>query len=98
MLFAVILTDLPGKTDVRDRYLSEHIAWLEANKDVIPIGGSLRQELGQVPQGGLWIAHADSKNQLEQILKTDPFYLHGLRQSYQILHWSKANEERRVLL
>jgi hypothetical protein len=98
MLFAVMLTDCPGKSEVRDRYLREHIAWLEANKDVIPIGGSLRQELGQVPKGGLWVAQADSKSQLEAILKTDPFYLHGLRQSYEILHWSKANEERKVSL
>lgn len=98
MLFAVIFTDHPGKGDVRAQHLHEHIQWLETNKNVIPIGGSLRQELGQVPKGGLWIADAQSKSQLEDLLKTDPFYVSGLRESYEILHWSKANEDRKVLL
>ena len=98
MLFAVIFMDQPGKGDVRAQHLREHIQWLETNKNVIPIGGSLRQELGQAPKGGLWIADAQSKSQLEDLLKTDPFYIAGLRQSYEILHWSKANEDRKVLL
>lgn len=98
MLFAVIFTDQPGKGEVRAQRLGEHIQWLENNKNVIPIGGSLRHELGQVPKGGLWIADAQSKSQLEDLLKTDPFYVAGLRQSYEILHWSKANEDRKVLL
>lgn len=38
------------------------------------------------------------KNQLDDLLKTDPFYVAGLRQSYEILHWSKANEEPKVLI
>ena len=98
MLFAVIFTDQSAKGEVRAQHLHEHIEWLETNKNVIPIGGSLRQELGQVPKGGLWIADAQSKSQLEDLLKTDPFYVAGLRQSYEILHWSKANEDRKVLL
>jgi uncharacterized protein YciI len=98
MLFAVIFIDHAGKAEVRAQYLHEHIEWLETNKNVIPIGGSLRQELGQVPKGGLWIAEAQSKSQLEELLKTDPFYVAGLRQSYEVLHWSKANEDRKVLL
>ncbi|MFZ6862148.1 YciI family protein [Undibacterium sp. Ji67W] len=98
MLFAVIFTDQPGKANVRLENLSAHIEWLEINKHIIPIGGSLREELGQVPKGGLWIAEANSKNQIEELLKTDPFYIAGLRQSYDILHWSKANEDRKVML
>lgn len=98
MLFAVLFADKPGLGELRTRHLQAHIEWLELNKDVIPVGGSLRQELGQVPRGGLWIAEANSKNQLEDLLKTDPFYIAGLRQSYEILHWSKANEERKVLI
>jgi uncharacterized protein YciI len=98
VLFAVLFTDKPGLGELRARHLQAHIEWLELNKDVIPVGGSLRQELGQVPRGGLWISEASSKNQLDDLLKTDPFYIAGLRQSYEILHWSKANEERKVLI
>jgi uncharacterized protein YciI len=44
------------------------------------------------------MAQADSKQQLEVLLQTDPFYLAGLRQSYEILHWSKSNNERQALI
>lgn len=98
MLFAVLFTDKPGLGDLRAQHLNAHIEWLELNKDVIPVGGSLRQEPGQVPKGGLWIAEARSKSQLDELLKTDPFYVAGLRQSYEILHWSKANQERKAMI
>ncbi len=96
MLFAVIFKDKPSHGEVRAANLQSHIEWLEHNREVVPVGGSLRHEPSQVPVGGLWIAEAESKLQLEALLKTDPFYVAGLRQSYEILHWSKANAERKV--
>lgn len=98
MLLAVIFTDKPGQGEVRAANLQAHVEWLEKNKDVIPVGGSLRSEPEQVPKGGLWIANADSKTQLDDLLKSDPFYIAGLRQSYEILYWSKAHAERKVLI
>ena len=64
MLFAVIFTDKPNAKAVRLAKLQAHIDWLERNKDVIPVGGSLRHEPGETPKGGLWIAEAESKAQL----------------------------------
>jgi uncharacterized protein YciI len=98
MLFALIFTDHPDRGDLRAQHLQAHIAWLERHRDTIPVGGSLRREPGQVPIGGLWIAQAESKAQLEALLVTDPFYLAGLRQRYEILHWAKANEQRQALI
>jgi uncharacterized protein len=98
MLFAVIFQDRPGLGAVRAEHLQAHIDWLDQHRDMIPVGGSLRHEPDQVPRGGLWIAHADSKQQLEDVLKTDPFYRAGLRQGYDILHWSKAHPDRMVLI
>jgi uncharacterized protein YciI len=98
MLFAVLFTDQPDHAQVRAEYLQAHIDWLELHKDVIQVGGSLRRELSETPKGGLWIAQADSKQIIDELLQTDPFYLAGLRQSYEILHWSKANSERQVLI
>jgi uncharacterized protein YciI len=46
----------------------------------------------------LWIAEADSKDQLEELIRTDPFFIAGLRESYEILHWSKANAQRKALV
>ena len=98
MLFAVIFTDKPGHSEIRTANLQAHIEWLEQNKDIVPIGGSLRDLPGEVPKGGLWIAEAASKAQIEDLIKSDPFFTAGLRQSYEILHWSKANAERKVLV
>jgi uncharacterized protein len=98
MLFAVIFTDKVAHGGIRAANLQAHIDWLERNRAVIPIGGSLRHEPGETPKGALWIAEAESKLQLEELLKTDPFYTAGLRQSYEILHWSKANAERKVTI
>lgn len=98
MLFVVIFTDKTNHGDVRAANLQAHIEWLEYHQDTIPVGGSLRERLGEIPKGGLWIAEAESKAQLEELLKTDPFYIAGLRESYEILHWSKANAERKVLI
>ena len=67
-------------------------------KSKIPIGGSLRHAPSEIPIGGLWIAEAESKPQLEDLFKTDPVYTAGLRASWQILHWSKANDLRKVLI
>ena len=80
MLFAVLFIDKAMHGVVRASHLQAHIDWLEYNKDVIPVGGSLRHELGETPKGGLWIAEAESKLQLEELLKTDPFYIAGLRE------------------
>jgi uncharacterized protein len=60
MLFAVIFTDKAGCAEIRAAKLEAHIDWLERHKDVVPIGGSLRNEPGDIPKGGLWIAVAES--------------------------------------
>ena len=98
MLFAITFTDKIGYGEVRAANLQAHIDWLEKNKEVVPVGGSLRHEIGETPIGGLWIAEAESKAQLEELIRTDPFFIAGLRKSYEILHWSKANAQRKVLI
>lgn len=96
MLFAVLFNDFPGMAEVRAQNLAAHLAWLEENQAVIPVGGSLRRELGETPKGGLWIAQAQSKEELDALLRTDPFFTAGLRKDYEILHWSKANPARQI--
>ncbi len=98
MLFAIIFTDKFGYAEVRAVNLQAHIDWLEKNKELVPVGGSLRHEVGETPIGGLWIAEAETKAQLETLIRTDPFYIAGLRESYDILHWSKANAHRKALI
>ena len=90
MLFAVIVTDKPDCGDIRAAPLPAHIAWLEAHKDIIPVGGSApRRPLAR--RGRLQSPDRGPA-------QSDPFFTASLRQHYEILHWSKANDARKVLI
>jgi uncharacterized protein len=96
MLFAIRFHDHPGRIEVRRQQLQAHIAWLDVHKDVILVGGSLRQSPEEDPVGGLWIVEAASKETVEELIAQDPFSIHGLRERHEIFHWSKAFPGRRV--
>lgn len=94
MLFAVIFTDRPGQGALRAAHLQAHIDWVAAHQAQVRVAGSLREDPGQVPQGGLWIVEAESKDSVHQLMQTDPFWTCGLRQGLQVLHWSKALDQQ----
>ncbi len=90
MLFAVIFRDKPSHGPVRQQWLGAHLRWVDEHRAVVRVAGSLRRETGEVPIGGLWIVEAESKQAVDALLRTDPFWTAGLRESVEILHWSKA--------
>jgi uncharacterized protein YciI len=94
MLFAVLFTDHPDQGALRSMHLQAHIDWVAANQAQVRVAGSLREAPGQVPQGGLWIVEAESKEIVHQLIQTDPFWSCGLRQSVEVLHWSKALDQQ----
>jgi len=94
MLFAVIFTDKPGHGHLRARHLDAHIAWVAEHQDSVLVAGSLRVELGDVPKGGLWIVEAPSKGAVLDLMTSDPFYICGLREKVEVLHWSKALDHK----
>lgn len=98
MLFAVLFTDKPSQGALRAEHLEAHIHWIDQNKEKVLVAGSLRQEPGQVPKGGLWVVEASSKEEIFELMKTDPFYTCGLRQSIEVLHWSKALQNHKALV
>lgn len=98
MLFMARFTDKPESYDQRRQHLAAHIEWLDLHKDLVLVGGSLRADPDGQPLGGLWIVEAGSRAQIEQLIASDPFWIHGLRQSVEILHWSKAFEDRKTLV
>ena len=96
MLYVVRFTDRPGSGAKRKEFLAAHIAWLDKHKDMILVPGSLRPEPGEDAVGGLWVVEAPSKKDIEALFQSDPFWVQGLRQGYEILYWSKAFPERKV--
>jgi len=96
MLFAVRFTDKPDQLPVRLQYLQAHINWLHEVKDIVLVGGSLRDDPQNAPIGGLWVVEAEGKEAIRRLIESDPFWIHGLREGYEILHWSKAHPGRMV--
>jgi len=96
LLFIVRFEDNQDLYETRKRYLDDHISWLDAKRDHVLVGGSLRNELGEQPVGGLWIVKGESKQAVQLLIDTDPFWIHGLRTSVEIHYWSKAFEDRLV--
>jgi uncharacterized protein YciI len=90
VLFVVLFIDRPDQAALRATYLQAHIDWVGAHQAQVRVAGILREQLGQVPQGALWIVESESKESLHQLMQTDPFWTCGLRQGVQVLHWSKA--------
>lgn len=94
MLFAVLFTDKPGHGALRSENLEAHIRWVAEHRDAVLVAGSLRVDPGAVPKGGLWIVEAQSKGAVFELMKSDPFYTCGLRQDVEVLHWSKALDDK----
>lgn len=94
MLFVVKFVDDPGQFAVRQTFMQQHLTWLEQHKDVVLVAGSLRFEAEDKPVGACWIVRASSRSHVEALLRTDPFWIHGLRQQVEVLQWSKAFPER----
>ena len=65
---------------------------------MIVLAGALRTEPETTPVGGLWLVRANTKSEVEALFRTDPFWIHGLRQSYEILLWTNVLPEKTVLL
>jgi len=96
MLYAVRFFDRPDRLAVRQKYLDAHVSWLDEHRDQILVGGSLRGAPGETPVGGLWIVEAESRQDVEKLFATDPFWVNGLRERYEIFFWSKAFPDRKV--
>jgi uncharacterized protein len=98
MLFAVRFFDNADRLALRRANLQAHLDWLNKNGETVLVAGSLRESPGEDAVGGLWIVQAPSKRAVEDLIGTDPFTLVGLRHKIEILHWSKAFEDKSVVI
>lgn len=96
MLYVVRFTDRADRKATRQQFLAEHIAWLDRHRDVVLVAGSLRPEPGADPVGGMWLVDAPDRQAIEALFQSDPFWVEGLRETYEILFWSKAFPDRKV--
>lgn len=96
MLFIVRISDKAGSQSIRQKFLPDHLEWLDEYQSVVLVAGSLRTEPDSDPSGACWVVEADNRSEVESLLQSDPFWREGLREAYEILHWSKAFPERKI--
>jgi uncharacterized protein len=98
MLFAVLLEDNPNLgPDIRQKHMAAHLAFLENNARNIRAAGPLRTLSGS-PVGGLWVVDADNAGLVDALVKGDPFWPTGLRQSVRLLSWSQVFADGKRLI
>lgn len=98
MLFVIRFVDEPNKQEVRKQHLDAHISWLAERKQSVLVAGSLREEPNTDPIGAFWVVKAQTKADVETLFISDPFWTNGLRESVEILHWSKAFPDEQTLI
>ena len=98
MKFLVLFQDSPSAdADLRARFMAEHLAFLEASAGVVEAAGPLRNAGGEAA-GGAWIVEADSAEAVETLIRDDPFWPTGLRESVEVLQWDRVFAEGRRLI
>ena|SRR5215471_15469060 len=96
MLFILRFTNNPERAALLSKFYPAHLEWLKEHESAVLVAGAIRTDPDAASVGGLWIVRAESKAEVESLFQTDPFWANGLRQSYEILHWSKAFPDKTV--
>jgi uncharacterized protein len=95
-LIALFEDELP-MADVRRRLEPAHLAFLEANRQEIPMAGGLREEPGGAYTGGLWVFDVASKARAVQLIEADPYHQAHPR-PYRLQVWGKALPQYEVTM
>jgi uncharacterized protein YciI len=88
MKYAVLFEDNDEFAHMRPKFMADHLQFLADNSDRIEIAGPMKEAQSQQPAGGLWMIDAESPEQVQALVETDPFWPTGLRKSIRILEWT----------
>jgi len=75
---------------MRPKFMADHLQFLSDNSSRIEIAGPLKDGLSGEPAGGLWVVDADSAEQAQALVESDPFWPTRLRKSIRILEWTQV--------
>jgi uncharacterized protein YciI len=88
MKYAVLFEDNDEFAHMRPKFMADHLQFLADNSDRIEIAGPMKEAQSQQSAGGLWVVDAESPEQVQALVETDPFWPTGLRKSIRILEWT----------
>lgn len=98
MMFAVLFADNEAASDMRSRYMADHLAFLEENRNAISAAGPMIEAHTNLPAGGLWLVRAEAAKEVQALVEADPFWPTGLRKSVQVLHWKQVFADGKRLI
>jgi uncharacterized protein YciI len=94
MLYAVLFTDNAAHAEARQRLMPAHLDFLEKHRDRIRAAGPLRKADGS-GAGGLWLVVADNDEAVMALVRSDPLWPTGLRETVRVLQWTQVFAEGR---
>ncbi|MDW4498506.1 YciI family protein [Sulfitobacter sp. D35] len=90
MKYIVLFEDAKtADPDIRAKYMSEHLAFLARHADAVSAAGPLDDPEGK-GRDGLWIVDAQTPEEVERLVREDPFWPTGLRGGHAILPWKQV--------
>jgi uncharacterized protein YciI len=89
MPYAITWIDEPGTETVRLELREAHLDYMRKNVGRVLASGGLLDDPGEVGIGGLILLDIDSREEAEEFVKADPFYIGGLYKPV-ITRWRKA--------
>ncbi len=66
---------------LRERFLTDHLAYIETVMDQVFVAGALRDEADQVT-GSCLIYHTETRQEALDLLRADPYFQAGVWQSF----------------
>jgi len=96
--WVVIFKDMPEMLEVRatKSLRDAHVKYAKDHPELL-IGGGLKPELEEDFCGALWVVEAESKAQVEALVRADPFYVAEFR-TFEIFTWGKLLEDQTAVL
>ena len=96
--WVVIFTDTPEMLEVRAKkdLRDAHVAYAKEHPELL-IGGGLKTTPSEDFCGALWVVEANSRTEIEELVKNDPFYFPEYR-TFEIFTWGKILEDRTAVL
>ena len=90
MLYIALFEDNPDADPaIRKTHMPAHLDFLEENADRIKAAGPLKTQEGEAA-GGIWMIDAADADAVDSLIRKDPFWPTGLRQSVQVLNWTQV--------
>ncbi|MEM7269833.1 MAG: YciI family protein [Pseudomonadota bacterium] len=87
--WVVIFDDTPAMIPHRRANGAAHVAYCEANRDRLLVGGGLSDAPSSPFTGGLWIVEANTHDEVVELVMGDPYYNPAHRR-FQIKCWGRV--------